>query len=83
MRIGPKSNSKRIGNYRVGDKLPFSPESALGNHAVKSTDSAHKKPISFKPKTPLGKKLWEIRRRIVASGAALLTWEEIEREIAE
>jgi hypothetical protein len=35
------------------------------------------------PRTPLGKKLLEIRRRIVASGRLLLTWENIEKEIIE
>ena len=34
-------------------------------------------------KTPLAKRLWEIRLRIVASGQPLLGWEEIEKEIAE
>ena len=37
----------------------------------------------FVPQTPLGKKLWEIRQKIVASGAPLLSDEELEREIAE
>jgi hypothetical protein len=35
------------------------------------------------PRTPLGKKLLEIRQRIVASGRPLLDWEDIDREIAE
>jgi len=35
------------------------------------------------PRTPLGKKLLEIRRRIVASGRPLLDWDDIDREIAE
>ena len=34
------------------------------------------------PRTPLGKKLLEIRQRIVASGRPLLDWEDIDREIA-
>jgi hypothetical protein len=37
---------------------------------------------SFKPKTPLGHRLWSIRKRIVASGETLLGWDEIEKEIA-
>lgn len=37
----------------------------------------------FVPQTPLGKKLWEIRQRIVASGVPLLNEEELERELAE
>lgn len=35
------------------------------------------------PRTPLGKKLLEIRQRIVASGRPLLDWEDLDREIAE
>jgi hypothetical protein len=35
------------------------------------------------PKTPLGRRLWEIRARIVASGEPLLGWKEIEREVAD
>jgi hypothetical protein len=38
--------------------------------------------IERTPRTPLGKKLLEIRQRIVASGRPLLDWEDIEREIA-
>ncbi|MEB3355889.1 MAG: hypothetical protein VKK04_04130 [Synechococcales bacterium] len=37
----------------------------------------------FMPQTPLGKKLWEIRQRIVKSGVPLLSDEELEQEIAE
>lgn len=37
----------------------------------------------FVPQTPLGKKLWEIRQRIVASGVPLLNEEELEQELAE
>ncbi len=36
----------------------------------------------FVPQTELGKKLWEIRQRIVASGVPLLSDEELEQEIA-
>jgi hypothetical protein len=35
------------------------------------------------PRTPLGKKLLEIRRRVVASGRPLLSWEDVEKEIIE
>ena len=38
---------------------------------------------SYRPRTPLGLKLWEIRKRIVASGEPLLGWDDIEREVAE
>lgn len=38
--------------------------------------------LEFVPQTPLGKKLWEIRQRIVASGVPLLSDEELEQELA-
>ena len=36
-----------------------------------------------KPRTTLGRQLWEVRGRIIASGAPLLTWEDIDRELSE
>lgn len=36
----------------------------------------------YKPRTPFGKELMEIRKRIVASGEPLLGWDEIEKEVA-
>lgn len=35
------------------------------------------------PKTSLGKRLLEIRAKIIASGEHILDWEEIEKEVAE
>jgi hypothetical protein len=37
----------------------------------------------FKPRTPLGRRLWKLRKRIVASGEPLLDWDDLEREIVE
>ena len=34
-------------------------------------------------RTPLGKKLLEVRQKIIASGRPLLDWEDIDREIAQ
>lgn len=42
----------------------------------------HEKNSVFRPKTELGKRLWSIRKRIVASGDPLLNWDQIEEEIA-
>ncbi len=39
------------------------------------------KDFSFTPKTELGRDLWAIRQRAVASGMRLLNSEELEREI--
>jgi hypothetical protein len=33
--------------------------------------------------TPLGKKLLEVRQKILASGRPLLDWDDIDREIAQ
>ncbi len=38
---------------------------------------------SFRPRTTLGKRLWDIRARIVASGEKLLDWDEVEQELAK
>ena len=38
---------------------------------------------AYTPRTPLGARLLEIRRRVVSSGAPLLDWDALEREIAE
>ncbi len=46
------------------------------DHQLQDTSS------TFKPKTPLGRRLWSIRKRIVASGEPLLGWDEIEEEVA-
>ena len=35
------------------------------------------------PRTRLGKKLLEIRQKIIASGRPLLDWEDLDRELAE
>jgi hypothetical protein len=35
------------------------------------------------PRTPLGRRLWSLRRQVVLSGAPLLDWESLEKEVAE
>ncbi len=37
---------------------------------------------AYRPRTKLGRRLWELRSRLVASGAKLLDWDDIEREVA-
>ena len=37
----------------------------------------------YVPSTPLGKRLWEIRGQIVASGEQPLSWDQIEAEVSE
>lgn len=38
--------------------------------------------VGFTPRTTLGKRLLEIRNRLIASGERLLNWEEIDAEVA-
>jgi hypothetical protein len=38
--------------------------------------------INYQPKTEFGRRLLEIRSRIVASGIPMLGWDEIEQEVA-
>ena len=38
---------------------------------------------SYQPKTPLGKKLLEIRKKIMQEQPPLESWKELEQEIAE
>jgi len=44
---------------------------------------ASKSTWARKFRTPLGRQLWKIRSKMIASGEPLLGWEEIEQEIAE
>ncbi len=51
-----------------------------------ATERWHETPRPTKPRqrrTPLGYRLDEIRKRIKASGQPLLSWEDIDRELAE
>jgi hypothetical protein len=38
---------------------------------------------TYAPRTELGRRLLELRAEIVRSGIPLLSWDEIEREVAE
>ena len=57
-------------------------EAGLEDHEAGQAASDWQEAISYRPRTPLGQRLWEIRSRIVASEKSLLGWEEIEEEIA-
>ena len=37
----------------------------------------------YQPRTSLGKRLWEIRGQIMASGERPLGWDKIEKEVSE
>jgi hypothetical protein len=40
-------------------------------------------PVEPALKTALGRRLWSLRQQVLRSGAPLLDWEDLEREIAE
>jgi len=42
------------------------------------------KPVNvFTPKTELASRLWEIRKRIIASGEPLLDWDGVQKEVSQ
>jgi hypothetical protein len=47
----------------------------------KHEKKSHEKASSFTPRTPLAKRLWELRQEILASGTPLLNLDEIRQEI--
>ena len=54
----------------------------FGCNRAQEVAETRQEPLAGQPRTDLGKKLAEIRARIVASGAPLLDWDEIAREVA-
>jgi hypothetical protein len=54
----------------------FEPDHADSRGAIQS-------PSYFVPRTKLGRRLLQIRRKILASGQPLLNWNEIECELRE
>ncbi len=57
-------------------------EPAMTRRARKRREEQVAADEEFRPSTPLGRRLREIRERIVASGERLLSWDEVERELA-
>jgi hypothetical protein len=58
--------------------LDYVEELDSGKLAVKAESEE-----AYKPKTELGKKLWEIRRLSLANNPKLLTWDEVDAEISD
>ena len=65
----------------LGD--PMETFETKGASLSRSAPPEEVQPEEYVPRTELGRKLWEIRKRIVAAGEATMTWEDIEREVAE
>lgn len=58
-------------------------ETNLEENIIGEVSAVPQDTVTFKPKTPLGKRLWELRAKIIASGEPLLDWEGVAREVAE
>jgi hypothetical protein len=56
---------------------------ASNTRPFKDAESPEVHEEELQPRTPLGSRLWELRKRIVASGEPLLDEGDLEREIAE
>lgn len=65
--------------HTSGIQTPISAGTASESHIVEEWRLLHRRPA----RTPLGERLMRIRQRIVNSGTPLLSWEELEREVAE
>jgi hypothetical protein len=52
-------------------------------HSLNQNNQTQKPQESYQPKTPLGKKLWELRLKSLGNQPILNTWEEVEQELAE
>ena len=53
------------------------------NSDVLSQQSTSSEIPTYEPKTPLGKKLLELRLKVLAVQPPLTSWEDLEQEIAE
>jgi hypothetical protein len=47
----------------------------------KHNKTSEEKTPSFTPRTPLAKRLWELRQEVLASGTPLLSLDEIRQEL--
>lgn len=79
---------RRSGSFRGSTEAISAAGKATEKDASRSAGTVE--PRRFTPnspkrqrRTPLGRRLEEIRERIEASGEPLLSWEEIDREVGE
>jgi len=64
----------------MAERRTANPKKRAGN---RKKDGALPSKAKFQPKTALGRRLWQVRQRIIASGQPLLDWAGIERELRE
>jgi hypothetical protein len=70
----PQNRQKSVRKTKIVAK-----KSAVKTRAIKKKRVV--KDFDFKPKTELGKRLWAIRQRAIASGMKLLNSRQLEKEI--
>lgn len=58
-------------------------EKGLYNSEKMDTNRRWIEEEKYQPKTKLGQRLWELRKKIISGGAKLLNEEELEREVQE
>ena len=58
-------------------------ENAIDRKPLDEARLDWKRASEYRPRTELGRRLLEIRKRIIASGGGLRGWDAIEKEIAE
>src|SRR5262245_19913802 len=83
-----KLRGVKVGNlWRLQEEAleEYCKETPIANKplASKTEATAARAEPPFQCKTSLGRRLWEIRSRLIASGEPLLGWEELEQEITE
>ncbi len=80
----PNSKTKKV--YDSDPQEPAEPNEATSEKAAEAAEANQRVEdflASYQPKTPLGRKLLEVRAAMIAAGEPMLTLEEVEREIAE
>lgn len=70
--------ASKVGALTQTEAESLKPENLISDSTVEPESK-----IAFQPKSPLGKKLWERRKKILAAGIPSLNKDEIEKEIAE
>lgn len=62
-------------------RIHAKPASTAATTVPTRKDPAAEQP-NYQPRTELGRELWDLRQKIIASGEPLLDAEEIDREVA-
>ena len=78
---GNGGSSGGIFHTKISVNKPGIAETGSGESMAERARAIWKEVVIPMPRTSLGRKLWAIRRKILASGTPLLGWEEIDREI--